>query len=78
VAIARALLYRPDWLLLDEATSALDTANEKRMYELLAERLPGSTVISIAHKPEVVALHRRSIWIDPASRRLMASAATAG
>ena len=78
LAIARALLYRPDWLLLDEATSALDTANEKRMYELLAERLPGSTVISIAHKPEVVALHRRSIWIDPASRRLMASAATAG
>jgi hypothetical protein len=53
------LLYRPDWLFLDEASSALDVPTERRMYELLRQRLPGATVISIAHKPEVVALHRR-------------------
>ena len=78
LAFARALLYRPDWLFLDEASSALDAPTERRMYELLRQRLPGATVISIAHKPEVVALHRRSVVIDPASHRLTAVAATAG
>ena len=72
------LLYRPDWLFLDEASSALDVPTERRMYELLQQRLPGATVISIAHKPEVVALHRRSVVIDPVSHRLTAGAATAG
>jgi putative ATP-binding cassette transporter len=78
VAFARALLYRPDWLFLDEASSALDAPTERSMYELLQERLPGATVISIAHKPEVVALHRRSIVIDPSSHRLITGVATAG
>ena len=50
LAFARALLYRPDWLFLDEATSALDEAAEQRMYELLRERLPDATVLSIAHR----------------------------
>ena len=62
LAFARALLYRPDWLLLDEASSALDVAAERRMYRLLAERLPGAAVISVAHRPEVLAL--------PAARQL--------
>jgi vitamin B12/bleomycin/antimicrobial peptide transport system ATP-binding/permease protein len=78
LAFARALLYRPDWLFLDEASSALDAPTERRMYELLRQRLPGATVISIAHKPEVVALHRRRVVIDPASHRLTVGAATAG
>jgi putative ATP-binding cassette transporter len=78
LAFARALLYRPDWLFLDEASSALDVSTERRMYELLQQRLPGATVISIAHKPEVVALHKRSVVIDPVSHRLAAGATTAG
>jgi putative ATP-binding cassette transporter len=78
LAFARALLYRPDWLFLDEASSALDAPTERRMYELLRQRLPGATVISIAHKPDVVALHRRSVVIDPASHRLTAGAVIAG
>jgi putative ATP-binding cassette transporter len=78
LAFARALLYRPDWLFLDEASAALDAATERRMYALLSERLPGATVISVAHRPEVVALHRRQLMIDPASRRILAGVATAG
>jgi putative ATP-binding cassette transporter len=67
VAVARALLLKPDWLYLDEATSALDAANEQRMYKLLAERLPNATVLSIAHRPEVARFHQRHLVIDPAS-----------
>ena len=78
LAFARALLYRPDWLFLDEASSALDASTERRMYALLAERLPGAAIISIAHRPEVIALHKRRLFIDPASQRMTGSAAAAG
>ena len=78
LAFARALLYRPDWLFLDEASSALDAATERRMYALLAERLPGAAVISVAHRPEVVDLHGRQLVIDPASHRIAVGAAAGG
>jgi vitamin B12/bleomycin/antimicrobial peptide transport system ATP-binding/permease protein len=78
LAFARALLYRPDWLFLDEASSALDAATEGRMYALLRERLPGAAVISVAHRPEVLALHRRKLVIDPISHRVAGGVVAAG
>jgi vitamin B12/bleomycin/antimicrobial peptide transport system ATP-binding/permease protein len=74
LAFARALLYRPNWLFLDEATSALDEAAEQRLYGLVAERLPGATVISIAHRPTAAAMHKQKLTIDPARRRIEAGA----
>jgi putative ATP-binding cassette transporter len=65
LAIARALLLKPNWLYLDEATAALDAPNEQRMYQLIAERLPNATVLSIAHRPEVAKYHDRRLTIDP-------------
>lgn len=59
LAIARVLLNEPDWLFLDKATSELDDAMEKRVYELLAERLPRTAVISVAHRPAVEAYHAK-------------------
>jgi putative ATP-binding cassette transporter len=75
VAFARALLYHPNWLFLDEASSALDEPTERRMYELLAERLPGAAVISVAHRPTVEAFHKRQLVIDPAQHRVFSVAA---
>ena len=40
LAIARALVFKPDWLFLDEATASLDEANEAAVYGVLKERLP--------------------------------------
>jgi putative ATP-binding cassette transporter len=51
LAVARALLQRPDWLFLDEATSALDAPTEEHIAALLRERLPDATILSIAHRP---------------------------
>ena len=65
LAVARALLLKPDWLYLDEATAALDAANEQRMYTLLQERLPRATILSIAHRPEVARFHQRRLAIAP-------------
>ncbi len=65
LSIARALIVAPKWLFLDEATSALDPDNEAAMYRLLAERLPGTTRISIAHRPGVFAHHQTQWVVEP-------------
>jgi putative ATP-binding cassette transporter len=65
IAFARAILIRPGWLFLDEATSALDEASEDRLYRLLRQRLPETTVVSIAHRPSLVRHHDRRLEIEP-------------
>lgn len=57
LALARALLLRPDWLFLDEATASLDSQSEADVLRLVRERLPATTIISISHRPDVAALH---------------------
>jgi len=71
LAFVRALLYHPNWLFLDEATSALDDAAEAQMYGLVRTRLGAATVISVAHRPAVAAMHMRQFMIDAAGRRLL-------
>ncbi|MGQ0658227.1 MAG: ABC transporter ATP-binding protein/permease [Chromatiales bacterium] len=61
LAIARALLNSPDWLFLDEATAALDEKTEQHLYALLRARLPQTTFISIAHRPQIAVQHRRRL-----------------
>ncbi|MCX7891465.1 MAG: ABC transporter ATP-binding protein/permease [Burkholderiales bacterium] len=65
LALARALLHRPDWLFLDEATSALDEETERAFYGLLAAELPGTTVVSIAHRAGLDAFHGRHFRFEP-------------
>lgn len=65
LAIARALLNKPDWLFMDEATSALDEENERHVYNLVSERLAQSAIVSIAHRPSVAAYHNRRLAIVP-------------
>lgn len=61
IAFARALLHKPDWLFLDEATSACDPETEKRLYGLVTERQPATTVLSIGHRTSLTAFHDRRI-----------------
>ena len=61
LAIARALLYAPDYLFLDEATASLDEPAEAMLYRLLQERLQGATIISIGHRSTLGAFHRRRV-----------------
>jgi len=65
IALARALLMRPDWLLLDESTSAMDEKLEADLYAVLAERLPKTTIISIGHRSTLGAFHRRRLEMTP-------------
>ena len=61
LAVARALLAKPDWLFLDEATSALDEESESALYRAIAAKLPNATVVSIGHRSTLAVLHRRRI-----------------
>jgi vitamin B12/bleomycin/antimicrobial peptide transport system ATP-binding/permease protein len=65
LALARAILQRPDWLFLDEATSALDPETEAALYKLLLERLPETALVSIAHRTNLAAFHRRRLQFEP-------------
>ncbi|MBV9597429.1 MAG: ABC transporter ATP-binding protein/permease [Chloroflexi bacterium] len=65
LAIARAILQRPEWLFLDEATAALDEDSEQQLYELLKCRLPDTAIVSIAHRKGVADFHTRHIALEP-------------
>ena len=64
LAIARALLLKPDWLFLDEATSALDEDHEAVLYGRLADALGHTTLISIGHRRSLEAYHTRVITVN--------------
>jgi putative ATP-binding cassette transporter len=64
IAFARALLQAPQWLFLDEASAALDGATEERLYRLVRERLPGTTIVSIGHRPALAKFHDRRLSLE--------------
>jgi putative ATP-binding cassette transporter len=61
LGIARAILHAPDYLFLDEATASLDEPAEADLYRLLAQRLPGTTIVSIGHRSTLSAFHDRGL-----------------
>ncbi|MFC4492534.1 ABC transporter ATP-binding protein [Streptomyces ovatisporus] len=54
LAIARALLRKPEVLLLDEATAQLDARNEQALREAVDQAARKCTVIAIAHRLSTV------------------------
>ena len=50
LAIARALLTKPDLYIFDEATSNLDSFSEKILQKLIFQRIQNVTTIMIAHR----------------------------
>ena len=61
LAFARLFLHNPDIVVLDEATSALDEKSQEKMMELLIKKLPGATLVSVAHRAELEGFHSRKV-----------------
>jgi vitamin B12/bleomycin/antimicrobial peptide transport system ATP-binding/permease protein len=64
VAFARLLIHKPQVIVMDEATAALDKASQAEMMQLIEKMLPETTIISVAHRPELEAFHNRKITLE--------------
>jgi len=66
VALARALINKPDVLLADEPTGALDAVNGATVLRLILDsaRAAGSTVLCATHDPEVAAAFDRTVRVE--------------
>ena len=68
LAFVRAHIQEPVWLFLDEATSALDEETEAKMYSLVGERLPATTIVSIGHRSTLNKYHKLVLALDKANK----------
>jgi ATP-binding cassette, subfamily C, bacterial len=76
LAIARALVHKPDLLILDEATTALDPATERSILTTLSGLKSEVTMIAISHQTGLVeaADHVVRLLPGPSGARLEAEA----
>ena len=56
LAIARALIRRPEILIFDEVTNHLDYESRLKMRDLLAQLRGNTTVLLVSHDPELIKL----------------------
>ncbi len=61
IALARALLRKPQLLILDEATNAIDDKNEELIYNALEHLKNEMTILIVAHRSSLVKLAEKVI-----------------
>ena len=64
LAIARALLYKPDYMFFDEATASMDEPSEMELYTMLSEEMADATIISIGHRSSLAQFHDRTLFAE--------------
>lgn len=64
IALARAILRRPQILILDEATNAIDIDTEAAIFQRLSVARPDLTIIVVAHRPSTLAVCDRIIRLE--------------
>lgn len=64
IAIARAILKKPDMILLDEATSAVDTETEYQIQQSLKKLCQGRTTFVVAHRLSTIMNADRILVVD--------------
>jgi len=67
LAIARALLRKPDLLILDEATSALDALSQRRVARAISSLRQKMTIVVVAHRLSVVSFADHVIVLENGS-----------
>jgi ATP-binding cassette, subfamily B, multidrug efflux pump len=76
LAIARALVHRPDVYLFDDSFSALDYATDARLRAALATEMSGATVIVVAQRVSTIRNADQIVVLD--AGRIVATGTHAG
>ena len=63
MAIARALITRPDVVFADEPTGALDPHTAVGVLRLLRSAADGTTVVIVTHDPQVTRFCDRAVFL---------------
>ncbi len=61
--IARVILHNPKWLFMDESTSAVSEEKELLLYNLILEKIPDITIISVGHKKSLEKFHVKKLLL---------------
>lgn len=71
VAVARALLGKPDLILADEPTSALDSDHREKFLKILFElaELYNTTVVFVSHDRSIQSLFSRAVALEVINRK---------
>jgi ATP-binding cassette subfamily C protein LapB len=64
VALARALVTRPQIVLMDEPTSSMDAQSEMAFLRQLREAAGSATLVVVTHRPAVLELVQRIVVVD--------------
>ena len=64
LAIARALLFKPEYMFFDEATASMDEPSEMELYTMLSEEMADATIISIGHRSSLAQFHDRTLFAE--------------
>ena len=64
LALARALVRRPQLLLLDDATSSVDPSTEADILRGLSSELAATTTLIVASRPSTIALAELVLFLD--------------
>ena len=64
IAIARAMISRPNILLMDEPTASMDNATEAHLVGKLQEALEGVTSVFVTHRGDMVQLANKLVVMD--------------
>lgn len=63
--LARAIIARPDLLVLDEPLSYVDKKFENRIYDIISDLAPRTTIILVSHEMSTIAsMANRHIIVD--------------
>ena len=64
VALARALVTKPQILLMDEPTSSMDAQSEMAFLRQLRDAAGNATLVVVTHRPAVLELVQRIVVVD--------------
>ena len=64
VALARALVTKPQILLMDEPTSSMDAQSELAFLRQLRDAAGGCTLVVVTHRPAALELVQRIVVVD--------------